>query len=195
MIMTRSAHNLIEEIKQQLSHKFGMKDLGEMNYCLGLEVWRDSSQTFLSQGKYANSLMTKFKMDECKAAFVPLQQNNKLHMDDGSKYADATLYRQLVGYTDSDWVGNLDDRRSIIGYVFSIGSGVISWCIKKQHTIALSSVEKEYQAMCVAACEIVWLCRLLQDAGEEQMDATVINCNNQSSIKLAYNPVFHKNTS
>ena len=97
LIMTGSADNIIEEIKQQLSQKFEMKDLGEMHYCLGLEVWRDSSQTFLSQGKYAKSLLTKFKMDECKAAFVPLQQNKKLQVDDGSKYADATLYRQLVG--------------------------------------------------------------------------------------------------
>ena len=74
-----------------------MKDLGEMHYYLGLEVWRDSSQTFLSQGKYAKILLTKLKMDECKAAVVPLQQNNKLQVNDGSKYADATLYRQLVG--------------------------------------------------------------------------------------------------
>ena len=48
--------------------------------------------------------------------------------------------------------------------------------------------------MCAATCEAVWLRRLLQDAGEEQIEATTINCNNQSSIKLAYNPVFHKNT-
>jgi len=66
--MTRSADNLIEEIKQQLSQKFEMKDLGEMHYCLGLEVWRDSSQTFLSHGKYAKNLFAKFKMDECNAA-------------------------------------------------------------------------------------------------------------------------------
>eukprot|EP00253_Pinus_taeda_P022095 PITA_22095 len=97
LITTGSADNLIEEIKQQLSQKFEMKDLGEMHYYLGLEVWRDSSQTLLSQGKHAKSLLTKFKMDECKAAFVPLQQNNKLQVIDGSKYADATLYRQLVG--------------------------------------------------------------------------------------------------
>ena len=48
--------------------------------------------------------------------------------------------------------------------------------------------------MCKAACEAAWLCRLLQDEGEEQTETTVINCDNQSSIKLAYNPVFHKNT-
>lgn len=55
-----------------------MKDLGELHYYLGLEVWRDSSQDFLSEGKYAKIFLTKFKMDECKVAFVPLQQNNKL---------------------------------------------------------------------------------------------------------------------
>eukprot|EP00253_Pinus_taeda_P019289 PITA_19289 len=171
-----------------------MKDLGEMHYCLGLDVWRDSNQTFLSQGKYAKCLLTKFKMDECNAAFVPLQQNNKLQVDDGLKYADATLYRQLVGYKDFDWVGNLDDRRPITGYAFSMGSRVISWCSKKQHTVALSSAEVEYQVMCAATCEAVWLYRILQDAREEKTKAMVINCNNQSSIKLAYNPVFHKNT-
>ena len=97
LIKTGSANNLIEEIQQQLSQKFEMKDLREMHYCLGLEVQRDSNQTFLSQGKYAKSLLTKLKMDECKVAFVPLQQNNKLQVNDGLKYADATLYRQLVG--------------------------------------------------------------------------------------------------
>eukprot|EP00253_Pinus_taeda_P003314 PITA_03314 len=103
-------------------------------------------------------------------------------------------YSQKEGYTDFDWAGNLDDIRSITCYAFSIGFEVISWCSKKQHTVALSSAKAEYQAMCAAACEVVWLCKLLQDAGEEQIEATVINCDNQHSIKLAYNPVFHKNT-
>lgn len=97
----------------------------------------------------------------------------------------------FTGYTNSDWARNLDDRRSITGYAFSIGSGVISWCNKKYHTVALSSKEVEYQAMCAAACVAVWLRKLLQDAEEEQTEATVTNCDNQSSIKLAYNPMFH----
>jgi len=55
-------------------------------------------------------------------------------------------------------------------------------------------VEAEYQAMCAATCEVVWLQRILQDVGEEQTDATKIKCDSQSSIKLANNLVFHKNT-
>ncbi len=48
--------------------------------------------------------------------------------------------------------------------------------------------------MCATTCEAVWLRRLLQDAGEEQTKAKVINCDNKSSIKLVYNLVFHKST-
>eukprot|EP00253_Pinus_taeda_P018481 PITA_18481 len=74
-----------------------MKHLGELGYCFGLEIWRDSGKTFLSQGKYVKGLLKRFRMDQCKPAVVPLQQNIKLQSEDGSKEANATLYRQLVG--------------------------------------------------------------------------------------------------
>ena len=73
----------------------------------------------------------------------------------------------LTGYSDFDWAGNLNDGRSITGYAFSIGSGVIAWSSKKQSTVALSSCEAKYQALCAATCEAIWLRRLLNDAGEE----------------------------
>eukprot|EP00253_Pinus_taeda_P029516 PITA_29516 len=254
-IIYGNADNLIKEIKQQMSQVFEMKDLGDLHYCLGLEVWKDSGQTFLTQGKYERTLLERFRMEQCKTSATPLQQNLKLSSDDGTKQVDATLYRQLVGsliyltttrpdlaysvsvmsqfmsrpldshwnaakcvlrylsgtcnygllyidisdvtlagYSDSDWAGNLDDRRSITGYAFSIGSGVISWSSKKQSTVALSSCEVEYQALCAATCKAIWLRRLLSDTGEGQKEATSIKTDDQSTIKLAYNPVFHKNT-
>eukprot|EP00253_Pinus_taeda_P012381 PITA_12381 len=180
MIITGNANNLIKEIKQQMSQVFEMKDLGNLHYCLGLEVWKDSGQTFLTQGKYARSLLERFRMEQCRSAATPLQRNLKLSSDDG--------------FSDSNWAGNLDDRRSIIGYAFSIGSRVIAWSSKKQSTVALSSCEAEYQALCAATCEAIWLRRLLNDAGEEQKESTIIKTDNQSTIKLAYNPIFHKNT-
>ena len=51
----------------------------------------------------------------------------------------------LVGFTDSDWVGDPDDRKSTIGYVFSLGSGHVTWDCNKQQALSLSSVEAEYQ--------------------------------------------------
>ena len=76
-----------------MSHMFEMKDLGELRYCMGLEIWRDSGQNFLSQGNYVRGLLERFRMDQCKAATIPLQQNIKLQSEDGSKEVDATLYR------------------------------------------------------------------------------------------------------
>eukprot|EP00253_Pinus_taeda_P024668 PITA_24668 len=167
-----------------MSQVFDMKDLRNLHYCLGLEVWKDFGQTFLTQGKYARSLLERFRMERCRSAATPLQKNLKLSSDDGTKEVDATMYRQLVGsliyltttgpdlaysmsFSHSDWAGNLDDRRSITGYAFNIGSGVIAWSSKKQSTVALSSCEAKYQALCVATCEAIWLRRLLNDVGEE----------------------------
>ena len=95
----------------------------------------------------------------------------------GILYTDASDVI-LAGFLDSDWAGNLDDRRSIIGYALSIGSRVIAWSNKKQSTIALSSCEAEYQALCVAMCEAIWLRRLLKDARKEQKNSTSIKSDN-----------------
>ena len=69
----------------------------------------------------------------------------------------------LVGFTDNDWAGSLDDRKSTSGYIFCLGSNVISWSSKKQKMVALSSAEAEYIAATDAACEAIWLRRLLSD--------------------------------
>ena len=63
----------------------------------------------------------------------------------------------LVGFTDSDWAGNPDDRKSSAGYVFSMGSGPVTWACKKQQALALSSTEVEYGATVNASQEALWL--------------------------------------
>ncbi len=72
---------------------------------------------------------------------------------------------QVHGYTDVDWAGNVSDRRSTNGFLFSFGSGVVSWSSKKQLTVALSSMEAEYRGAAIIACEVVWLQKLLLDLG------------------------------
>ena len=114
-------------------------------------------------------------------------------LDFSIKYTDSFDVK-LTSFSDLDWAGNIDDKISIIGYAFSIGSGVISWSSKKHSIVSLSSVEAAYQVVCASTCEAIWLRRLLHDAREEQKEATVIKYNNRSSIKLANNLVFHKNT-
>jgi hypothetical protein len=97
----------------------------------------------------------------------------------------------LTGYSNSDWAGNPDDQRSTTGYVFGIGSGVVSWSSKKKPIVSLSSTEAEYKSLCATTCEVVWLRRLLQDVGEEKKEPTMIKCDNQISIKLENNPIYH----
>ncbi|MCO5556773.1 hypothetical protein L7F22_010325 [Adiantum nelumboides] len=100
----------------------------------------------------------------------------------------------LVGFCDSDWAGDIDGRRSVIGYCFSLGSGVISWISKKQPTVALSSTEAEYKATYFASCEALWLRRLLGDMGAVQEQPTMLLCDNQSCMAIARSPVFHART-
>eukprot|EP00253_Pinus_taeda_P023664 PITA_23664 len=219
LIITSDATYQIDEIKEQMSQMFEMKHLGELRYYLGLEIRRDSGQTFLSQAKYVKVLLEKLRMDQCKPAPVPLKLTIKLQLEDGSKVADATLYKQLVGsliyltttrpdlayaisvlsqfmskLLESDWNAAKSVLRSIIGYAFSLGSGVITWSSKKHNTVSLSSAKAEYQSMCAATCEAIWLQRLLWDVREEHKVGTTIRCDNKSSIMLANNLVFQKNT-
>jgi hypothetical protein len=67
----------------------------------------------------------------------------------------------LVGFIDSDWVGDPDDQNSIAGYVFNLGSRPVTWAYKKQQAIALSSAEAEYQATINASQEALWLQQIL----------------------------------
>ena len=101
----------------------------------------------------------------------------------------------LLGYTDSDWAGDVATRRSTAGYVFNIGSGAISWSSKRQTVVALSSCEAEYMGETQATKEAIWLRSLLKELlGKEEPAATIIYGDNQGAIALAKNPQFHART-
>jgi len=78
--------------------------------------------------------------------------------------------------------------------MFSFGSGTVSWSSKKQPTVALSSMEAKYKSAAIAACEVVWLQKLLLDLGQSVDALVVIYCDNISSILLANNLVYHVRT-
>ena len=101
---------------------------------------------------------------------------------------------KLVGYTDSDWAGCLEDRKSTSGYMFSLGSGAVCWSSKKQAVTALSSSEAEYTAATSSACQAVWLRRILADINQEHEEPTVIYCDNKAAIAMTKNPAYHGRT-
>jgi hypothetical protein len=108
----------------------------------------------------------------------------------GLRYASGVDMR-LQGYVDADWAGSTVDQKSTSGCCFTLGSAMVSWCSRKQTSVALSTAEAEYIALCVAVREAVWLHKLLADLFGHEMDSTVIHCDNQSCVKLSENPVFH----
>ncbi|KAK4397351.1 Retrovirus-related Pol polyprotein from transposon RE2 [Sesamum angolense] len=101
---------------------------------------------------------------------------------------------KLIGYTDSDWAGSVDDMKSTSGYTFSLGSGIFTWASKKQATVAQSSAEAEYIAAAATSNQAIWLRRILEDIGEKQEEPTTIYCDNKSAIAITKNPVQHSRT-
>ena len=100
----------------------------------------------------------------------------------------------LLGFTNSDWGGDIDDRKSAGGYIFQLGSNPITWSSKKQATTSLSSCEAEYRATKEVRNEVVWLQHILCELGFEQSSTTTLYCDNQSVIQIASNLVFHAKT-
>ncbi|XP_068331609.1 uncharacterized mitochondrial protein AtMg00810-like [Pyrus communis] len=97
----------------------------------------------------------------------------------------------IKAYTDADWAGDPNDRRSTTGFVVFLGCNPISWSSKKQHTVSRSSTEAEYRAMATTTAEVVWLQQLLQDLHLPCPDIPLLHCDNISAMALATNPVLH----
>ena len=115
-------------------------------------------------------------------------------MDYGLYYRK-TGEEDLVGYSDADWAGNLDNRRSTTGYAFLLHGACISWRSTRQRTVALSTTEAEYMALSESTQEAVWLKRLLEDLQQRDSNAPItIYGDNQGSIALTRNPEYHRRT-
>jgi hypothetical protein len=108
---------------------------------------------------------------------------------DGKQFGEG-----LSGFSDSDWAGEQNTRRSVSGYCFTFCGAATSWSSKKQQTIALSSTEAEYMAMTHAGKEATFLQNIYGEVGIPTPLPTPLLVDNQSAIALAENPIFHART-
>ena len=207
---------MMKNTKDFLSKNFEMKDMGEANYVIGIEIFRDRSQGLLglSQKAYINKILERFKMEKCSASTVPIQKGDKFSLNQCPKnelekeemsnipYAyivGSLMYAQTctrpdisfavgmlgryqsnpgiehwkvankvlrylqgtkdhmltykrsdhletVGYSDSDYAGCCDTRKSTCGYVYLLANGAISWKSAKQTVIAASTMKVKFMA-------------------------------------------------
>jgi hypothetical protein len=100
----------------------------------------------------------------------------------------------LVAYSNADWGGCPDTRRSTSGYGVFLGNNLVSWSSKRQHTVSRSCAKAEYRAIANAVVETSWLCQLLQELHHPIQKATLIYCNNISAVYLSTNPIQHQRT-
>uniref|UniRef100_A0A2N9GCI3 Integrase catalytic domain-containing protein n=1 Tax=Fagus sylvatica TaxID=28930 RepID=A0A2N9GCI3_FAGSY len=252
IVLTSNTPAFLDTLIHKLSSVFDLKDLGSLHYFLGLQVTRTPSRLYINQAKYAQDLLKKHNMLDCKPASSPSCPNTRLSLHDGDPLPDPHAYRSMVGalhyltftrpdisfavhqvcqymstpttthlaaakrvlryirgtfnhgieftpgplslsaYTDADWAGDPDDRRSTYGFLVYLGHNAITWSAKKQATVSRSSTESEYRALAIA--ELCWVRSLLKDLGIYLPDPPTLWCDNISALAIASNPVFHART-
>jgi hypothetical protein len=100
----------------------------------------------------------------------------------------------MVAYSDADWAGCPDTRRSTSGYCVFLGDTLVSWSSKRQTVVSRSSAEVEYRGVANAKVECRWLRHLLQELYVDVQKAIVIYCDNVSAVYLSHDPVHHRRT-
>ncbi|GAU24937.1 hypothetical protein TSUD_311720 [Trifolium subterraneum] len=161
LIFTGNNEAMFESFKKSMKSQFAMTDLGKMRYM---------------------ERPTEIHLAAAKRVLRYLKGS----LDFGILYK-TNCELTLEGWSDSDYAGDLDDRKNTSGYVFMIGSSPISWSSKKQTIVTLSTTEAEYVSAASCACQAIWLRRILEQLKQPQ-GCTTIQCDNISSIKLSKNP-------
>jgi histone deacetylase 1/2 len=97
----------------------------------------------------------------------------------------------VSAFSDADWAGSIDDRRSTGGFAIYLGSNLIWWSARKQAIVSRFSTEAEYKAMANATAEVIWVESLLDELGVKFRRPSRLWCDNLGATYLSANPVFH----
>ncbi|RVW65953.1 Retrovirus-related Pol polyprotein from transposon RE1 [Vitis vinifera] len=109
-------------------------------------------------------------------------------------FAKNVNHQSIEVYTNADWAGTMDDRRSTSGYFTFVGGNLVTWKSKKQNVVTRSNTEAEFRGMVLGLCETLWLRLLLQDLGYLSRQPIRLFCDNKVACDIAHNPVQHDRT-
>jgi hypothetical protein len=116
----------------------------------------------------------------------------------GTTHLGLQLHRsssnELIAYSDADWAGCPDTRKSTSGFCVFYGTNLVSWSSRRQHTVSRSSAEAEYRAVANCIAESWWLRQLLHELHHPPTRATIVYCDNISAMYMSSNPVHHQRT-
>ncbi|KAK6131079.1 hypothetical protein DH2020_035178 [Rehmannia glutinosa] len=179
-----------------------MSMMEELTFFLGLQVKQLKDGTFISQTKYTRDLMKKFGMEASRPAITfavgvcaRFQSAPKeSHMTATKRilrYLKGTIQYGLFypknenfflkGYSDSDYAGNIDDRKSTSGSCQFLGDCLVSWFSKKQNCVSLSTAEAEYISAAFCCTQLLWMKQTLADY-KCSFESVPIFCDNISAI-------------
>ncbi|CAH9085091.1 unnamed protein product [Cuscuta europaea] len=193
IIITGNSSAVINSFIQLFAKYFAMKDLGDLNYFLGVQAMLNTKGLFLSQHKYVSDLLSRFHLHTVKSVHTPLATHTSMSLTDGELLADATEYRSMIvkrifrylqgtldhglwlqsttqatciiAYSDADWAGCPDTSRSTTGFVVFLGPNLVSWKSKKQSTVSKSFTEAEYRVVAYTVQDTLHIRSVLFELG------------------------------
>ncbi|GJV20680.1 putative ribonuclease H-like domain-containing protein [Tanacetum coccineum] len=170
----------IRRFEKMMHKKFQMSCMGELTFSLGLQVKQKEDGIFISQGKYVTEILKKFGFTDVKTTSTPMETYKPLLKDVDGEDVDEHLYRSMIG--------------SLV-YLTSLRPDIIliSWQCKKQNVVANSTTEAEYIAASNCYGQVLWIQNQLLDYGYNFIQ-TKIHIDNESTICIVKNPIFHLKT-
>ncbi|GKD37237.1 putative ribonuclease H-like domain-containing protein [Tanacetum coccineum] len=222
IIFGSTKKSLCDEFEGLMHKRFQMSSMGELTFFLGLQVQQKKDGIFISQDKYVADILKKFDFATVKTASTPMEPNKALIKDEEADSVDVHLYRSMIGslmyliasrpdimfavcacardspfdleaFSDSDYAGASLDRKSTTGGCQFLGKRLISWQCKKQTIVANSTTKAEYVAAANCCGQVLWIQNQMLDYGFNFMN-TKIYIDNESTICIVKNPVFHSKT-
>nr|GEW48691.1 hypothetical protein [Tanacetum cinerariifolium] len=173
----------VDLTKKYLSSRFFMKDIGEDDVILGIRIKHESNEISISQSHYIDK--DDWLLDVCMTCTRP---DIAFAVGKLTRYTSNPVFE---GYTDISWISNTEDNSSTSGWVFLLGSGVISWASKKQTCITGSTLESEFMALETAGKEAVWLKNFEIPLWSKSIAPISIRCDNAATLAKAYSQMYN----